>query len=103
MTSVDINMMYANDNSCANLVAVVRSLITDQLASEVNEKEYLSIMIDGGTDFSGIENKTIHCQFLKDGKPVNRMVGHKAFAHGHGQGRFFPLLMKDTLTSIFIY
>ncbi|XP_068757400.1 zinc finger protein 862-like [Montipora capricornis] len=83
----NINLTYANDNSCATLVSLVSSVITDQLASAVNDgSKYLSIMIDGATDSSGIENETVHCRFVKDGQPVNRLVGHQPVAHGHAQG-----------------
>ena len=80
---LDINLTYANDNSCATLVSLVSSVVTDQLASDLNRRKYLSIMIDGATDSSGKENETVHCRFLKDGQPVNRLVGHKPVAHGH--------------------
>lgn len=54
-------------------------MITDQLASAVNDgSKYLSIMIDGATDSSGIENETVHCRFVKDGQPVNHLVGRMA-------------------------
>lgn len=86
---VNINLTYANDNSCTTVVSLVSLMITDQLASEVNGRKYLSIMIDGATDSSGIENETVHCRFLKDGQPVNRLVGHKPVAHGHAQGNFY--------------
>lgn len=87
---LNINLTYANDNSCATLVSLVSSVITDQLASAVNDgSKYLSIMIDGATDSSGIENETVHCRFVKDVQPVNRLVGHKPVAHGHAQGNFY--------------
>ena len=38
------------------------------------------------TDASGKENETVHCRFVKDGQPENRLIGHKAVAHGHTQG-----------------
>ena len=51
--------------------------MTEQLASELNQKIYVSIMIDG-----------VHCRYVKDGQPINRLVGHKAVAHAHAQGDF---------------
>lgn len=43
-------------------------------------------MIDGATDASGKENKTIHCRFVKDGVPTSRLV---KVAHAHAQGNLF--------------
>lgn len=62
-----INLTYANDNSCGTLNSLVSSVITEELASEVNGR-------NGATDASGKENETIHCQFLGDGKPFNWLV-----------------------------
>ena len=83
---LDISQTYANDKSCSTLVSLVGSVLTEELASEVNRKKYLGLVIDGATDASGKENETVHCRFLKDGQPVNRLVGHKEVAHAHAQG-----------------
>ena len=45
-------------------------------------------MAGGRADFSGVENETIVCRFVRDGIPVNCMIGHKAVAHGHAEGTF---------------
>ena len=70
--------------------AAINEVMTEQLAHEINAKNYryISIMIDGATDASGKENETVHCRFVKDGQPVNRLVGHKAVSHAHAQGDF---------------
>ena len=49
----------------------------------------MSVMIDGAIDASGKENGTVHCRFVKDGVPSNRLVEHKEVAHAHAQGNFF--------------
>ena len=89
-----ISTTYANDKSCNNFVAVKREVMTEVLASEINEKNYISIMIDGATDASGKENETVHCRFIKDGQPVNRLEGHKEVAHAHAQGDYIHLLVE---------
>ena len=53
----------------------------EQLASELNQKNYISIMIDVETGITGKENKTFQCRYVKYGQPVNRLVGHEAVAH----------------------
>lgn len=71
---LDINTTYANNKSCNNFVAVISEVMTEQLASDIHEKNYISIMIDSVTDTSGKENETVHCRFVKDGKPVNQLL-----------------------------
>lgn len=94
---LDMSLTYANDKSCNSFVTLISAVMTEQLALEVNRKNYNSLMIDGATDASGKENETIHCQFVKDGQPVNRLVGHKAVAYGHAQGNsiFFKHLNEN--------
>ena len=71
-----------------NFVSQISAVMTEQLAAEVNSKKYVSLLIDGATDARGKENETVHCRYVKDGQPLNRLVGHKAVAHGHVQGKF---------------
>ena len=85
----EISPTYGNDKGCNNFVSLVSSVITEQLVSEINGKRYVSIMIDGATDASGKENETVHCRFVMDGVPTNRLVGHKEVAHAHAQGNLF--------------
>ena len=82
---LEISPTYGNNKGCNNFVSLVSSVITEQLANEIN----VSVMIDGATDASGKENKTVHCRFVKDGVPTNRLVGHKEVAHAHAQGNLF--------------
>ena len=98
---LEINQTYANDKSCGTLISTIGTVLTEELASEVNRKKYLSVMIDSTTDASGKENETVHCRFVQDGQPVNRLVGHKAVAHGHAQGTFFVSFKFDLINSIF--
>ncbi|XP_068720447.1 zinc finger protein 862-like [Montipora capricornis] len=79
-------MTYANDKGCNKFVSQISTVMTEQLAAEVNSKKYISLLIDGATDAGGKENETVHCRYVKDGQPLNRLVGHKAVAHGHAQG-----------------
>ena len=91
---LDISTTYANDKSCNNFVAVISEVMTEELAIEINEKNYISIMIDGATDVSGKENETVHCRFIKDGQPVNRLVGHREVAHAHAQRDYILSIVR---------
>ena len=95
---LEINQTYANEKSCSTLISTIGTVLTEELKSEVNGKKYLSVMIDGATDASGKENETVHCRFVKAGQPTNRLIGHKAVAHGHAQGIFFGFLLVLNLT-----
>lgn len=85
---VNINQTYANEKSCAELVSFLSTGFREDLVRELNSKNYFSVMADGAADFGGVENETIVCRFVRDGLPVNCMIGHKAVAHAHAEGKF---------------
>lgn len=60
----------------------------DDLTRELNSKNYFSLMADGTADFGGTENETVVCRFVRDGVPVNCILGHKAVTHAHAEGKF---------------
>ena len=67
------------------MVATVGTLIKEEIAENLhNEAHY----IDGATDASSTENETVYAMGLgTDGRPVNRMVGHKPVEHAHADGK----------------
>lgn len=84
---LQISSTYANDKSCAEMVSVLGKVFKERTVSEVNQSNYISVIADGATDAGGLENETVFCQYLKDGQPVNRLIGHKAVEHAHAESK----------------
>lgn len=84
---LQISSTYANDKSCAEMVSVLGKVFKEQTVSEVNQSNYISVIADGATDAGGLENETVFCRYLKDGQPVNRLIGHKAVEHAHAESK----------------
>lgn len=83
---LEINMTYANDKSCTKRVSVIGTVFKDDLTDEITKVNYISVMADGATDAGGLENETVYACLVRDGKPVNRLVGHKAVEHATAEG-----------------
>lgn len=83
---LEINMTYANDKSRAKMVSVVGDVYKDQLTDEVRKTNYISVMADCKTDTGGLKNETMYAHFIRDGRLVNRLVGHKAVEHATAEG-----------------
>lgn len=83
---LEINMTYANDKSCAKMVSVIGNVYKDLLTDEITRTNYISVMADGATDTGGLENETVYARFIRDGRPVNRLVGHRAVEHATAEG-----------------
>lgn len=79
-------MTYANDKSCAKMVSVIGNVFKDDLTDEVTRANYISVMADGATDSGGLENKTVYAHLIPDGRPINRLIGHKAVEHATAEG-----------------
>lgn len=84
---LELTSTYANDKTCAEMVSVIGKLAKEDLATEINSKHFISVMADGATDAGGTENETVFCRFVQDGRPVNRLIGHKAVEHAHAEGK----------------
>lgn len=83
---LQLTSTYANDKTCVQMISVIGKLEKEALAAEIGGKNYISVMADGATDAGGIENETVFCQFVRDGRPTNRLIGHKAVEHVHAEG-----------------
>jgi len=93
---------YSTDKKCAEMVSTFSKVYQNKLAATVNEHvKYMSIMIESGEDVGGAKNETIHCRFVENGQPVNRLVGHKAFEHAHAGGQC-QLSSKVRITFAFL-
>ena len=84
---LEISSTYANDKSCAEMVSVLGKVFKERTTAEINQSKYISVMPDGAMDAGGLENETVFCRYLQDGRPVNRLIGHKAVEHAHAEGR----------------
>ena len=69
------------------MVSVLGKVFKKRTTAEINQSKYISMMADRAMDAGGLENETVFCQYLQDGRPVNRLIGHKAVEHAHAEGR----------------
>ena len=68
------------------MVSVIGNVYKDLLTDEITRTNYISVMADGATDTGGLENETVYARFIRDGRPVNRLVGHRAVEHATAEG-----------------
>ena len=84
---LELTSTYANNKTCTEMVSVVGKMFKEGTAAEINQVSYISVMADGATDAGGIENETVFCRYVQDGRPVNRLIGHKAVEHANAEGK----------------
>ncbi len=98
---VAINMTYANDKSCANIIGVIADTIRENNAIKVSSAQYISFIIDGDTDLSVKECVIVYVRILLDGQPTNILVGHVEVEHANADGEDVLLLLLLIIQSLF--
>ncbi|KAG1960228.1 PR domain-containing protein [Pimephales promelas] len=83
---VVINMTYANEKSCANIIGVIADTIRENTAVQVSSAQYISFIIDRDTDLSVKECVIVYVRVLLDGQPTNILVGHVEVEHANADG-----------------
>lgn len=68
------------------MVSVLGKMFKEETVQEINRNTYISVMADGAMDAGGLENETVFCHYVQDGRPVNWLISHKAVEHAHAQG-----------------
>ena len=72
---------------CAEMTQTIAKLLADDLSQKLKEAPFFSLLIDGASDVAGIENETIHCRLVENGRVVSRLIGHKSVEHAHADGK----------------
>ena len=68
------------------MVSVLEKMFKEETVREKNQNNYISVMADGATDAGGLENETVFCRYVQDGRPVNRLIDHKAVKSANAEG-----------------
>ena len=84
---LEVGVTYANDTKCAEMTGVIGKLLADDVSKKLKEAHFISVLIDGASDVSGIENETIHCKMVQNGRAVTRLIGHKAVENANATGK----------------
>ena len=94
---MDINMTYANDKSCANIIGVIADTLREQTAAKVASAQYMAFLIDGDTDVSVKECEIVYARILQNGQPTNVLVGHVEVQHANADGKIIIFCLKNFL------
>ena len=84
---LEVGPTYANDTKCAEMTQIIAKLLADDLSQKLREAHFFSLLIDGASDVAGIENETIHCRIIQNGRVVSHLVGHKSVEHADADGK----------------
>ncbi|KAL7370091.1 hypothetical protein ABVT39_019057 [Epinephelus coioides] len=93
----NVSATYDNHVRCAEMIGQIAGVMKCELATKVKHTHYLSIMTDGDMDVSTKECEVVYARLIKDGKPVNKLVGQQEVQHGHAKGRMSSCCLAGCL------
>ena len=83
---IDLSNTYMNDHPCRNFIGAMAHVHREDVTSQIGNSRFLSVLSDGSTDKSIIEQEHVYVRFLSNGKPQTKMVKIVDVKHAHATG-----------------
>ena len=83
---VNMNNTYLNDHACCNFIGAMSHVHRLDTTSQIERSRFLSVLSDGSTDNSVIEQELVYVRFLCNGKPETKMIKIVDLEHAHSIG-----------------
>ena len=96
--NVDIGATYINDKMCKEFIVAMSEVVRADIESALQDAKYISIMSDGSTDISVIENEICYVHFAKQGRTSCYFLGLIECESADAKG-IYEALMKSLIFS----
>lgn len=85
---VQIQDDYCNDMKCAEMISCINEEMKENLANELRDSMYYSLIIDAGTDSGVKENEAMNVRFIdcKTGLQSTKLLGLVELEHAYADG-----------------
>ena len=75
--SVALGSNYLTDVACQRFIISIADVLKDDMRHTIQLSRFLSVLCDGSTDSSILEEEIVYLRFLKNGLPVTQFAGIK--------------------------
>ena len=85
---VDLGKNYLNANRCKDFINSIGDAITESVAEDLKGANFVSILSDGRTDCSNLEQENVLVRYVspKTRNPVTMFCGIVSLEHSHADG-----------------
>ena len=85
---VDLGKNYLNANRCKDFIKSIGDAITESVAEDLKGANFVSILSDGSTDCSNLEQENVLVRYVspKTRNPVTMFCGIVSLEHSHADG-----------------
>ena len=89
---VDIGVTYWNSHSCKEFIVSMAEVARGEIESKLTEASFISIMADGSTDISTVENEVVYVHFSVKGVVHCYFLGMIPCENGRAQGIYQAII-----------
>lgn len=82
---------YRNRTAASSFIESIATVLQKNIVNDINNGEFVSLMIDGSTDVAVKEQVIVYVRILKDGRPVTIFLGLISVKSGTAEGIFAGL------------
>lgn len=85
MKGIDLGETYINRNSCVTFISFIAKTVKEKLKSTLATCKFLSVLSDGATDCSVIEQEIVYVRFAQRGSVTTQFVSIQAVEKADSQ------------------
>ncbi|XP_061167632.1 uncharacterized protein LOC133176530 [Saccostrea echinata] len=83
---IQVGETYRNDKSCKSFISAISSVEQDRIRKELDHHKFLTIISDGSTDVSVVENEIVYCRSAFCGLAKTFFISMEAVGKANSDG-----------------
>jgi hypothetical protein len=83
---IQVGETYRNDKSCKSFITAISSIEQENIRKELDKHKFLTIISDGSTDVSVVENEIIYCRSAFHGLAKTFFISMEAVGKANSDG-----------------
>nr|XP_057918161.1 zinc finger protein 862 [Doryrhamphus excisus] len=83
---LDIPKHYTSDNACRRFIPFIFETLKKPQLQNIQNARVISVLADGSTDKSTVEQELVYIRYILDGEPVSQFLSIEEVNNGNAQG-----------------
>ena len=97
---LELGDTYRNDMSCKQFIIAIAEVTRAEIESDLQQAQFVSVMSDGSTDISVVENEIVYIHFCTRGVTKCYFLGLMACQTANAQGIFNAIMKSLSFASV---
>ncbi len=83
---LELGDTYITNKAAQLFTGYIAKTLKNQTSAEIREKRFVTVMSDGSTDTTIVEQEVVYVRYVHHGNPVTRLASIEALDHGNAEG-----------------